>query len=153
MRGSRIHLASHTLRRLLLGILQQDRVHFRPMLRVAGWRPARTAHTKHLLSSLWTLTIALRPASFEGVGRYVAPYRGWYAAMWMVMFKTASNVHPDPSAIYASKRRARQVMAASTAASMSSATRTVMTSERRTGSLVWTVPSTSTRDMRRVVVT
>ena len=44
-------------------------------------------------------------------------------------------------------------MAASTAASMSSATRTVMTSERRTGSLVWTVPSTSTRDMRRVVVT
>ena len=44
-------------------------------------------------------------------------------------------------------------MAASTAASMSSAARTVMTSERRTGSLVWTVPSTSTRDMRRVVVT
>ena len=36
-------------------------------------------------------------------------------------------------------------MAASTAASMSSATRTVMTSERRTGSLVWMVPSTSTR--------
>ena len=64
-----------------------------------GWRPARTAHTKHLLSSLWTLTMALRAASFEGVGRYDAPYRGWYAAMWMVMSKTASNVHPDPSAM------------------------------------------------------
>ena len=27
------------------------------------------------------------------------PVRGWYAAMWMVMSTTASNVHPDPSAM------------------------------------------------------